>query len=277
MGTRNRVSLDILDDTDMKEVERKTVQLEKLEAKKEKALKKKGGIFAGDTGDEALPSSIIRKRRKKEASGLKGGRLEESTEKLVGDKIKAETEEKFSRTESIMNALGFGKGSKSKVTKDSLVSGAGSPIQKSNEFKKLSNKVSKIQTNQKALAESLTTGGSLVQGAAGLRTPSGIFGAGIGIASKIPHVAIAITAAKLVYDKFVLQFGDGGTRDTRKKVLAEDVSDIGVETESDITSGRKLFLSNPMTNQGIPSGNSNTQMLRDGTRIHKLRKEGTYF
>ena len=276
MGTRNRVSLDILDDTDMKKVERDTVKLEKLELKKAAALRKKGGIFAGAAGQEALPSAVLRKRRKKGASGLEGGRLEQSTEKLVGDKVEAVTEQKFSRTQSIMNALGFGAGSKSKLAKNSLVSGAGSPVKKSNEFIKMQKSVNKLQTNQKAIAQQLTKGGALVQGAAGLKTPSGIFGAGMGVIGKIPHIAIALLAAKLVYDKFESQYGGGGKKDSRKKVLAEDVSDIGVETQSDIQSGRVLFLSNPLKNQGLPSGNSNTQSLRDGTRIHKLRKEGTY-
>ena len=59
-------------------------------------------------------------------------------------------------------------------------------------------------------------------------------------------------------------------------MLAEDVSDIGTENATDIASGRKLFLSNPLKNQGLPTGNSNTQSLRDGIRIYNLRQEGSY-
>lgn len=272
-----KVSLDILDPKNMKQIEREAVRIEKANLKLEKAKRAKGGIFAGDEAREALPSALLKKRRKEAASGLKGGRLDDSTDKLVGEKISAQVEEeKLNVTRTIMNALGIGGAKKAKLAKNSLVSGAGNPLGKQNEFLKLRDKVGKMENTQKAFAKSLTGNFNMIKGASGLTTPSGIFGAGMGIVGKVPHVAAVIAAAAMIYEKYESQYGGGGTKDTRKKILAEDVSDIGVEAQSDINSGRVLFLSNPMKNQGMPAGNSNTQFLRDGTRIHKLRKEGTY-
>ena len=234
------------------------------------------GIFSSSR-EEALPSSTLRKRRTQQSLGIAGGRLDNSTEKIISDKIKAETEETFSRTESIMSALGINVKSKKTLSKDSLVSGAGAPIQKSNAFKKVQSKVDRLETNQKALAQSLTGDArSLISGASGLTTPSGLLGAGFGLVQRIPHIAIALTAAKIVADKYIGQFAAGGTRDTRVKITDEDLSNIGVENETDIASGRKLFLSNPLRNQGLPTGNSNTQNIRDGIRIYNLRQEGSY-
>ncbi len=283
MGIRETVTLDILSDSEMKSLEQKVVKLEELEKRKDKAVKsirskksKGQGIFSTDSGKEALPSSFLKKRKKLGDSGLAGGRGKDSAEKLVGDRIKADTEEKFNRTEGILSALGLNIKSKKKLTKNSLVSGGGAPIQKSNEFKKLRNEVASVKKNQKALAESLSDTSSLVRGASGLSTPSGIFGAGMGLATKIPHLAAVSGIATALYAKFQSQYGSAGTKDTRKKVLANDVSNIGSELESDIDSGSKLFLSNPLSNQGLPRGNSNTANLRDGTRIHIQRKEGSY-
>ena len=244
MPVVEKVQLNILSDDDLKGLEQKVVKLEKLEQRRVKATDsiknkdtKRGGIFASTEGQEALPSNIIRKRRK--------------------------LEDEISRSsDSILAGLDKSKDKKSK-----------SAIVKASEFTQLQNQVN---ANEKVLSI-FSKGQGLVAGAAGLTTASGIFGSGLGAAKAIPGVGIALFAAKLAYDKFVSQFGKAGTKDTRKKVLAEDVSDIGVETESDVASGRKLFLSNPMNNQGLPTGNSNTQNLRDGIRIHKLRKEGTYF
>lgn len=284
MPVVEKVTLEILTDSELKKTEQKIIKLEELAKRKQTAQNKisnrktkQSGIFASSEGQEALPSSVLRKRRKEDSLGLSGGRLDNSTQKLVGDKIKADTEEKFNRTERIMSALGIDVGSKKKVSKGSLVSGAGSPVQKSNAFKKLSSKVGKLESNQKALAQSFTDGAkSLVNGASGLTTPSGIVTAALSASRLIPGVGTAIGVAAFVAERFVAQHGRGGTRDTAKKVLDEDVSDIGVENETDVFSGAKLFLSNPMNNQGLPRGNSNTANLRDGIRIYNRRQEGSY-
>ena len=244
MPVVQKVRLNILSDDDLKELEQKVVKLEKLEQRRVKATDsiknkdiKRGGIFASTEGQEALPPNIIRKRRK--------------------------LEDEISRSsDSILAGLDKSKDKKSK-----------SAIVRASEFTKLQNQVNA----QEKVLSIFSRGQNLVSGAAGLTSASGIYAAGLGVFKGLPFAGVALFAAKLTYDKFVAQFGRGGAKDTRKKVLAEDVSDIGVETETDITSGRKLFLSNPLNNQGLPTGNSNTQSLRDGTRIHKLRKEGTYF
>ncbi len=143
---------------------------------------------------------------------------------------------------------------------------------KVSEFTKLKQRMSV----QEQFTQGLSRGQSLIQGASGLSTPGGILSSVTGIASRVPHIAIAITAAKIVADKYIGQFGAGGTKDTRVKIRDEDLSNIGVENETDISSGRKLFLSNPLQNQGLPTGNSNTQNIRDGIRIYNLRQEGSY-
>jgi len=147
-----------------------------------------------------------------------------------------------------------------------------SAVVKKSEFTKLQQKVNV----QESILGSLTRGQNFIQGASGLAAPGGILSAAGGTARLIPGVGIAIAAAQIVADKFASQFGAGGTRDTRVKIRDEDLSNIGVENETDIASGRKLFLSNPLQNQGLPTGNSNTQNIRDGIRIYNLRQEGSY-
>jgi len=147
-----------------------------------------------------------------------------------------------------------------------------SAVVKKSEFTKLQQQVN-VQQN---VLNTITRGQNLIQGASGLATPGGILSAASGATKLIPGVAIAITAAQIVADKYISQFGAGGTKDTRVKIRDEDLSNIGVENETDIASGRKLFLSNPLQNQGLPTGNSNTQNIRDGIRIYNLRQEGSY-
>jgi len=243
MPARAKVRANILSKDDLKELEDQVIKLESLEQRKIRATdsiknrKSKGsGIFASTEGQEALPSNIIRKRRK------------------LQDEISRQSD-------SILAGL-----SKSKDNKSAAA------IVKKSEFTKLQNQVNA----QEKILGIFSRSQGLIQGASGLTTASGIFGAGIGVASKIPHIAIALTAAKIVYDKFASQFAAGGTKDTRVKVLDEDVSDIGVANETDIASGRKLFLSNPMSLQGLPKGNSNTENLRDGIRRFNLQQEGSY-
>ena len=143
---------------------------------------------------------------------------------------------------------------------------------KTSEFTKLQQKVNV----QESILGNLTRGQNLLQGASGLATPNGLLSSASGVASRIPGALIAIGAAKFFVDKYIGQFGAGGTKETRVKIQDEDLSNIGVENETDVTSGRKLFLSNPLRNQGLPTGNSNTQNIREGTRIYNLRQEGSY-
>jgi hypothetical protein len=145
-------------------------------------------------------------------------------------------------------------------------------VVKASEFTKLQNQVN---ANEKVLSL-FSRGQGFISGAAGLSTPGGILSTASGLASRIPGAIIVIGAAKIVAEKYIGQFGAGGTRDTRVQIQDEDLSDIGIANETAIDSGRKLFLSNPLKNQGLPTGNSNTQNIRDGIRIYNLRQEGSY-
>ena len=191
-----------------------------------------GGIFGGQ--GEALPSSIIKKKRKAESSR---------------------------QADSALAALQKASDKKSSAA-----------VIKVSEFTKLK---TQVNANEKVLSL-FSRGSGFISGASGLATPGGILSSVTGIASRVPQIAIAITAAKIVADKYIGQFAAGGTRDTRVKIRDEDLSNIGVENETDIASGRKLLLSNPLQNQGLPTGNSNTQNIRDGIRIYNLRQEGSY-
>jgi len=243
MPVVEKVSLSILSDSELKSLEQKIVKLESLADRKQAATNeisrkktRQTGIFASTEGQDALPSSIIKKRRK------------------LTDNISRESD-------SILAALDKSRDKKSAAA-----------IVKKSEFTKLQQKVN-VQEN---ILNNITRGQNLLSGASGLATPGGILSAASGAARIIPGLAIAIAAAQFVADKYIAQFGAGGTKDTRIKIRDEDLSNIGVENETDITSGRKLFLSNPLRNQGLPTGNSNTQNIRDGIRIFNLRQEGSY-
>lgn len=190
--------------------------------------------------------------------GIFGGQGEALPSSIIKKQRKAETSR---QADSALAAINKATDKKS-----------ASAVVKVSEFTKLKNQVN---ANEKVLSI-FSRGQELVKGTSGLTTATGIFGTGLGILGKLPFAGIAISAATIALQKFTAQFAAGGTRDTRVKVLDDDVSDIGVETETDIASGRKLFLSNPLNNQGLPRGNSNTANLRDGTRIYNLRQEGSY-
>jgi len=145
-------------------------------------------------------------------------------------------------------------------------------VVKVSEFTQLKNQVNV----QKNVLSTLTRGQNLLQGASGLTSGKGILGAGLGIVTKHPIVAAIISISTVVAAKYAAQYGVGGSRDTRVHVLDDDLSNIGIENEIDIDSGVRLFLSNPLKNQGLPTGNSNNQNLRDGIRIYNLRQEGSY-
>lgn len=243
MPVVEKVKLSILSDADLKELEEKIVKLEKLEQRKIRATdsiknkKSKGsGIFASTEGQDALPSNIIRKRRK------------------LQDDISRQSD-------SILAGL-----DKSKDKKSSAA------IVKASEFTKLKNQVN---ANEKVLGL-FSRGQGFLSGASGLTSGKGIIGAGFGIATKHPIIAAIIGISTGIAIKYAAQYGKGSSRDTRVHVLDDDLSNIGIENEIDVDSGVRLFLSNPLKNQGLPTGNSNTQSLRDGIRIYNLRQEGSY-
>lgn len=192
-----------------------------------------GGIFGGSQGD-ALPSSIIKKRRKAESS-------------RAADSALAAIEKSVDRKSS-------------------------AAIVKKSEFKKLQLRV----IAQEKFLQSFTTGQDLIRGASGIATPGGILSSASSFGKSIPLIGVAIAAAQIMADKYASQFGDGGTKDTRVQIRDEDTSNIGIQNEIDVSSGRKLFLSNPLKNQGLPTGKSNTQNIRDGIRTYNLRQEGSY-
>ena len=90
-----------------------------------------------------------------------------------------------------------------------------SAIVKKSEFSKLQNKVDL----QGKTIETFSRGQTLFATASTLTTPSGIFGAVMGLSRFVPGAAIAISAATIAIQQFQAQFKDGGTRDTRKKCL----------------------------------------------------------
>lgn len=210
MAVSERVTLSILSDSDFN----------------------RGGIFGGQ--GEALPSSIIKRKRKAESSR---------------------------QADSALSALNKAADKKSSAA-----------VIKVSEFTQLKNQVN---ANEKVLGL-FQRGSGFISGAAGLSTPGGILSSVSGLAQRVPQIAIVVATAKIIADKYIVQFADGGTKDTRVKIQDEDLSNIGVNNETDIASGRKLFLSNPLRNQGLPTGNSNTQNIRDGIRIYNLRQEGSY-
>lgn len=227
--------------------------------------------------ERALPKSFVNKRLRNLEKGIQGGRGEESSQKLHGQKLQPEySDDPISKFDVILLSLGL-KGRSQKLTSKSLLSGAGAPIQKNQEFKKLSAKVTRLQKTQRAMTESLLTIQPLISGASGLRSVSGIGSLILNQAAKIglPVFFVTIIATK-VWKMYKAQYGKGGTRDIRKLVLDEDVSRIGIDNENELDSGANLFMSYPQILTGLPRGPSNTENLREGMARWKQRKEGTY-
>lgn len=227
----------------------------------------------------ALPSATVRKRNRLFDKGILGGRFDESTAKNKNNKINVITDEKFSRVESFMNALGIKTASRKSISDNSLISGVGptAGIQKPNQFKELKTKVEKIQDSQKAIAETLGEGTSLLSGASGLTSAAGLSNI---IGSTIARFGLPVSAitqiALALKKEHREQYGGGGTRDARKLELAEDVSRTGIENENALESAEVLFLSNPQVLSGLARGPSNTENLRAGLARWKQRHEGTY-
>jgi len=227
--------------------------------------------------EQALPKSFVSKTLRQQEKGIQGGRGEDSSQKFHGEKIKASfTDEPVGRTEALLLALGI-KGRTKKITADSLISGAGAPIQKNQVFKKLTEKVGKLEKSQKAITESLLSIQPLIAGASGLKSLSGFGSLILNQAAKIGLPVFFITTiATKIWEQYKSQYGKGGTRDVRKLILAEDVSRIGIENENELESGANLFLSNPQLLTGLPRGPSNTENLRAGMARWKQRHEGSY-
>ena len=227
--------------------------------------------------DKVLPSAFRKKQSKQDALGLSGGRKEEASEKISGEKIKAVVEDKKqSITESIMSALGIKVGEKRKdATKSSLVGGEGAPIQKDNVFKSLVKKVDGLEQKQETFAKLFSKGQSLVSGTANL-TPTGIIQSVTSLGRAHPIIAAVITVTTALVIGHLAQFEAGGTRDIRKKRKAEDESLIGIDNENVIANGEILFFSNPSSLQGMPRGQSNTIQLRDGIARYEQRHQGSY-
>ncbi len=227
--------------------------------------------------EQAFPKSFLAKQRKQRERGIQGGRYSDSAQKQHGEKIRPEFDEgKFSTTESFLIALGL-KGKGKKLAADSLLSGAGAPIQKNLAFKNLAAKVTKMEKAQLAIARTVSGSIPLLRGASGLQSAGGLGNMLLTKAAKIGLPTFFITkVAEFVWKQYKAQYGKGGTRDIRKLVLAEDVSRIGIENENELESAANLFLSNPQMLTGLPRGPSNTESLREGMARWKQRHEGTY-
>jgi len=275
----------ILDGTDLEKIEKHVMEQERLARRSETAQakikrQKQGGIFASN-GDGSLPSAFVRKQRKRKASGLSGGRVEDSAHAkgtLSSEKIRP-VDAEYSPVEQLMARLGVKKYQR-KTAKGSLVSTAGRPINSfDNEFTKLRGKVNNIESTQKGLSKLMLKGQMLVGGASGLSSIGGIANLGLGAASKIPIVGVIVSAAVMAvtawWEKYTSQYGMGGTRDITKKILASDVSRIGVQNENAIYSGENVFIPNPTQLQGL-SGRSYSDDVQVGKARHILRHQGSY-
>lgn len=227
----------------------------------------------------ALPSSVVKKDRRLKDKGIFGGRTSEAVQKIKENKIKADFDERFSKVESFMNALGVKTASRKKLKESSLISGLGpvAGIGGGNQFKQLQDKVTIMEKSQKSIALMLGGGANLIGGASGLTNPTGLINVLGGVISKFGLPVAAITKIALqLRQAHIDQYGGGKTRDVRKLVLSEDVSRIGIENENEIESGANLFMSNPQVLSGLARGPSNTENLREGMARYKQRHEGTY-
>ncbi len=237
-----KVRLEILSKDELNDLENDIVRLEKLGNRKRNAESKigrrkgkKSGIFAGE-GGEALPSTVLKRRRK-----------------AVLDRVA-----------DAKNALS----SDGKISSGTLTNSA-SPIERSNAFKKLQKQVSLNQKATRTLSKSLGLlgqGTELARGSFG-----GVTSIGIGLASRILPAGIIIAIAKQVMDIWIQSYGAGGVNDPRKKILNDVSSFIGLERETDIISGKQFFANSRTLKQG-QEFRSNTENLRDGfARTRLLR------
>lgn len=236
-----KVRLEILSKEDLNDLEQDVVRLEQLAQRKEVAAGKASrtkrrsgsGIFGTERG-EALPSSVLKKRRK----AAFDRRLEANVASSAKDAISS----------------------------GELVSGV-SPAPRVNAFKKLQQQVSLntkatkvIQTNFAKFSQfgGLARGGS-----------AGLIGAGLGLAGRFLPAGIGIAIGKFALDVWIASYGAGGVNDPRKKVLDDVTSLIGIERETDIISGKQFFANSRTLKQGQDI-RTNTQDLVDGYTRSKL-------
>lgn len=269
---RFKIRVEILSKADMKEIERETVTLEKTVRRqtiaKDKlgiSRKKRGGIFAEENKNDVLPSAILKQRQKGDLSRSEEQKL------LKKDKDKFTTAGELSK-ETFLNNFMIKAGLKKKggITNKALAKGV-PPITKQNPFKALKKQVAlntKAMTAMQKGMQGFMQFGALGRGGAG-----GLLGMGLGLASKIIPVGIAITIAKMAIDIWVASYGAGGVNDPRKKVLNDIRSFIGIERETDIISGRQFF-ANSRTLGMNQETRTNTMNLMDGYTLSKLNRSG---
>jgi len=286
MAVKKKGIIRSLSDESLNNLEQNLVRYQSIATKKkaiDRTTRKGSGIYSQNNSNYngiSLPSAVLRKQRRREESGLSGGRLEDSAHAKgisSNGKIRPVEEEKINAIQGLMESLGIKKYSR-KASKNSLVSAGGRPIKSfDNEFTKLRNRTDKIENNQKALSKLFSQGNNLLSGASGLTSGGTIASLGLGFASRIPHIAAIIGIATAAAKAYVAQYRDGGTRDTRVKRLDESSALTSIHHETEIFGGERLQLSVPNVNHGLPQGNSNTQNMKAGTRTHKLRRDGVYY
>jgi len=239
MPVVQKIRLEIVSKEELKDLENDVVFLEGLSRRKDTAtarVKRRrqgaGGAFGQDPNDVSLPSSILKKRKQEELQRII---------KPKGGKL--------------------GEG---------LLAGTGAPIQKNLVFKNLVKKVSTLEASQ---VKSQRVLGFAMQaiglGRGGL---GGVGQAMIGTVGKIFFpIAIATTIAAVVFKMWKASYGRGGQQDASKIQLDSAISFIGLERETSIVGGDRLFLGDTTLKQGIPKGRSNTAELRFGARQYVLR------
>jgi len=286
MAVSKKITLKSLSDADLRQIENDVLKLESLQRRNDTAKakinrSKQGGLFSPSELREALPTSVINKRRKLDNTVSEFARSEDSKNAkgtLSNGKIRPEDED-LGIVGGFISSLGIKQ--ERKTAKNSLVSTAGRPVRSfDNEFTKLRTRTQRLEQQQSALARIISKGDALIAGASGITSVQGITSVGLNALGNIPLVgfvaSIAVGVAAKLWDENVRRFRDGGTRDRRKKVLAGDASLIGIDNENAIFSGENLFFSNPQSLQGLPKGKSNTAELRDGIARYNQRHSGSY-
>lgn len=235
-----KVKLNILSKEEFIDLQRDTMQLESLSRRQTVAkakITKSGGIFGGE-GQGNLPSSIIKKRRQAELSRI--------TDASLANKVKTAVDQ-------------------------SLVSGAGAPIQKANAFKALQKEVS---INTKAMgAMQKGLGGFMQFRGLAMGGTAGLWSAGMGLVSKVLPIGIAIAVASQVFQIWKDTYGAGGINDIRKLILDDVTSVIGLERETAIISGRQFFANSRTLKMG-QDYQTNTADLTDGYYRTRLLRSG---
>ncbi len=239
MPVVEKIRLEIVSKEDLRKLEEDVVFIEGLSKRKDTAsarVKRRkqgvGGAFGQDPNDTSLPSSVIKKRKQEELQ-----RIIKPKGGKLGDK---------------------------------LLAGTGAPIQRNVVFKNLVKKVSTLEASQvksqRALGFAMQAIG-LGRGGLG-----GISQMMIGTVGKIFFpIAIATTIAAVVFQMWKASYGRGGQNDASKLQLDSAVSFIGLERETSILGGERLFLGDTTLRQGLPKGRSNTAELRFGARQYVLR------